>query len=77
MKEIVGLVGVLLVAQGVGGVVNRLAGDGPSWFLVNHVEFLRGYEIPAGVVLAVLGLVLAGTATVSGRGGRKEEEGHE
>lgn len=61
MKVILDLVGWLLVAQGVGGVVNTLLG----WWrwahdllLVNILPFLHGREIFASIVIGVLGLVL-------------------
>ncbi|EIE97789.1 hypothetical protein [Saccharomonospora glauca] len=50
--------GVLLGIQGIGGTVNNILGDGPSWFLLNHVDALEGYRLPLHVVMAVLGVLL-------------------
>lgn len=54
------VVGILLIVQGVGGFINNWVGGSPSWFLVNHLPMLDGFEMPASVVLAVVGVVLAG-----------------
>lgn len=35
------IIGVLFAAQGIGGIVNYIVGDGPSWFLVNHIAALE------------------------------------
>ncbi|GAA3445624.1 hypothetical protein [Planomonospora venezuelensis] len=61
MKELLKLLGVLLLLQGWGTVVNTVLG----WWrwahdllLVNHIGFLDGYEVFAGVVLGLIGLFL-------------------
>ncbi|MGV9773950.1 hypothetical protein [Streptosporangium sp. NPDC003464] len=67
MKGSLELAGAVCLIQGVGGAANSLLG----WWrwahdllLVNHLGFLRGYEIFACIVLGVLGLALwaAGSA---------------
>ncbi|MEU8143888.1 hypothetical protein [Nonomuraea sp. NPDC048901] len=70
MKVILYLLGWLLVAQGVGGVVNTLLG----WWrwardllLVNILPFLHGREIFAAIVIGVLGLVLLSASASMGK----------
>ncbi|MFC4002601.1 hypothetical protein ACFS2C_03805 [Prauserella oleivorans] len=50
------IIGILLIAQGLGGTINNIAGDGPSWFLLNHIDALEGARLPLHVVMALLGL---------------------
>ncbi|ANN18847.1 hypothetical protein SD37_26625 [Amycolatopsis orientalis] len=55
------LIGILFVVQGIGGLINNLQADsGKSWFLVNHIEALNGFEIPISIALIVVGGLLAG-----------------
>jgi H+/Cl- antiporter ClcA len=61
------VLGIIMVVQGVGGAVNDVAGGQPGWFLVNHLPFLDGWELPASIVLAVVGGALA----VAGKRPRK------
>lgn len=58
MKEILRGVSFLLLIQGVGGLINRLAGGGPSWFIVNYIDALQGYEWIACVMFVILGAVV-------------------
>ncbi|MBU5443361.1 hypothetical protein [Paenibacillus sp. MSJ-34] len=58
MKEITSGASLLLLLQGVGGIINRLAGGGPSWFLVNYIDALQGYEIIASIILVILGAII-------------------
>ncbi|SFQ60972.1 Myxococcales GC_trans_RRR domain-containing protein [Amycolatopsis arida] len=52
--------GILLVIQGVGGFVNRVAESSSySWFVQLHL-LPASLHIPASVVMAVVGLLLAG-----------------
>ncbi|WP_243659178.1 hypothetical protein [Tamaricihabitans halophyticus] len=44
--------------QGGGGALNNLIGEGRSWFLVNYLDFLSGYELFASIVLGVLGVAI-------------------
>jgi H+/Cl- antiporter ClcA len=53
------VLGIIMVVQGVGGAINNVVGGQPSWFLVNHLPFLDGWELPASIVLAVVGGALA------------------
>ncbi|MFC4947462.1 hypothetical protein [Pseudonocardia sp. GCM10023141] len=53
------VLGILMIVQGVGGFINNWIGGSPSWFLVNYVPFLDGWEMPASAVLAVVGAVVA------------------
>ncbi|PXY28473.1 hypothetical protein [Prauserella muralis] len=53
------LLGILLTVQGVGGFVNRVAGgESKSWFVQLHV-LPESLHIPASIVLALVGGVLA------------------
>ena len=46
MKEIASGASLLLLIQGVGGIINRLAGGGPSWFLVKlHRGYCKGMKL--------------------------------
>ena len=68
MKEIISGVSLLLFIQGIGGIINRLAGGGPSWFIVNYVEALQRYEIIANLALVILGaLIGAGSFKIKGK----------
>lgn len=58
MKEILQGVSLLLLIQGVGGIINRLAGGGPSWFIVNYIDVLQGYEWIACIVIVILGAAI-------------------
>ncbi|EHB63157.1 MULTISPECIES: hypothetical protein [Paenibacillus] len=58
MKEIASGASLLLLLQGVGGIINRLAGGGPGWFLVNYIDALQGYEIIASIILVILGAII-------------------
>lgn len=53
------ILGILMVVQGVGGFINNWIGGSNSWFLVNYVPFLNGWEMPVSAVLALAGLVVA------------------
>lgn len=55
MKEIRSGISLLFLIQGVGGIINRLAGAGKSWFIVNYIEALQGWEIVANIVLIIIG----------------------
>lgn len=63
------LIGILLVVQGGGGLLNRLLGaDSPSWFVQLHV-LPPSLHVAASVVM-----VLAGAAVlVAGRGRKRAE----
>jgi hypothetical protein len=56
---VIELIGILLVAQGGGGLINRLAGSAnPSWFVQLHV-------LPASLhILASIVLLLAGAVVL-------------
>jgi hypothetical protein len=50
--------GILLVVQGVGGFINRVAGsESESWFLQLHL-LPAGLHLPVSVAMAVVGGVL-------------------
>ncbi|WP_216205674.1 hypothetical protein [Amycolatopsis aidingensis] len=52
------VLGILLIVQGVGGFINRVAESGSrSWFVQLHL-LPPVLHIPASVVMAVLGVAL-------------------
>ncbi|WP_020671863.1 hypothetical protein [Amycolatopsis nigrescens] len=64
-------IGILLMVQGVGGFINRVAQSGSkSWFVQLHV-LPDSLHIAASVVLALTGLVLV----VVSSGKRKSNSG--
>ncbi|WEV26162.1 hypothetical protein OYE22_13845 [Streptomyces sp. 71268] len=66
MREIVGIVGIVVAIQGTLGVVGRVVGEKP-WGVLQ-----QWFDIPSGgyVALVVVGLVLAAWGE-SGRASRK------
>ncbi|WP_084956908.1 hypothetical protein [Thermoactinospora rubra] len=62
MRIFLWLAALLCLVQGVGAVVDNVWGEGGSWFLVNRLPFLEGYEVYAGIVVGVLGLALGALA---------------
>ncbi|WP_223167306.1 hypothetical protein [Nonomuraea sp. SYSU D8015] len=70
MKEVLKVLGWLLLLQGVGGLVNGLLGWwrwAENLIVVNHLAFLDGYEVFASIVTGVLGFVLLAVAESVGR----------
>jgi hypothetical protein len=68
MKVFLALFGVMCVVQGVGGVLGELlGGEWRSWFLLNHIGFLHGYQTFAGLATCVLGIALCAAAHAAGR----------
>ena len=69
MRKLFELLGVLMVIQGAGGIIDQLGGR--LWyglFAINWSGWFTGYEIFANGILAVLGmaLIVAVTRGVSG-----------
>ncbi|MFC5147755.1 hypothetical protein [Streptomyces aureoversilis] len=58
MKKLLEGIGVILVLQGLGGVVHGLTGWFHYWVVVRYLGFLDGYEMYASIVLAVIGTAL-------------------
>lgn len=55
------IIGILFAVQGIGGLINNLQdGSGKSWFLVNYIDALNGFEIPISIALIVIGGLLVG-----------------
>ncbi|WP_270577966.1 hypothetical protein NST61_19095 [Caldifermentibacillus hisashii] len=68
MKEITSGLSLLLLIQGIGGIINRLTNGGQSWFIVNYVEALQGYEMIASIVLVILGAIIGvGSLQIKGK----------
>lgn len=62
MKQVLEVLGVLFLVQGVAALVHELTGRLRGWGIVRRIGFLDGYEIYAGVTLIVLALALFGVA---------------
>ncbi|MGW6025528.1 hypothetical protein [Streptomyces sp. NPDC055099] len=62
MKQVLEVLGVLLLIQGVAALVHGLTGRLRGWGFVRRIGFLDGYEIYAGVALIVLALALFAVA---------------
>ncbi|WP_283137224.1 hypothetical protein [Rhizohabitans arisaemae] len=73
MKGLLQLLTTLILIQAVGGLVNNLAGGSKSWWLVNHLTFLDGYEIYASIALGALGVALLLAVESRSRGKAKED----
>lgn len=58
MKKVVSGISLLLFIQGIGGFINRLTNGASSWFLVNYIDALNGYEIIANIGLIILGAIV-------------------
>ncbi|HEX4251857.1 MAG TPA: hypothetical protein VH008_28625 [Pseudonocardia sp.] len=66
MRKVWEAVGVLMVLQGAGGIVDHLGGS--LWlglFVVNRSGLFHGYEIFVNCILATLGVVLIALVTRS------------
>lgn len=59
MKEIISGLSLLLIIQGVGGLINHLTNGGKSWFLVNYIDAFQGLEIVLDIVFIVVGGIIA------------------
>lgn len=62
MKNLLGFVSFVLIAQGVGGIVHHFSGWFEKWGLVHRIGFLDGYELFAACTLIVLGLAVGGAS---------------
>ncbi|GAA0944483.1 hypothetical protein [Pseudonocardia zijingensis] len=79
MRSALQLIGVVLLAAGVSGSIDRLLGHQPIFgflnvvnrFVVPRVDGLAGYELYANLSVAVLGLVLLASAGVAARSGQE------
>ncbi|WP_077318130.1 hypothetical protein [Virgibacillus proomii] len=58
MKEIISGISLLLLIQGVGGLLNHLTNGGKSWFLVNYIDMFQGWEIAIDILLIAIGGVI-------------------
>ncbi|ATL31637.1 hypothetical protein [Streptomyces formicae] len=68
MRQVLEVLGVLLLIQGAAGLIHELTGALDGWGVVQRLGFLDGYEIYASVTLLVLALALF--AAVESRGSR-------
>lgn len=53
---------MILLIQGVAAVVHELTGWLAGWGFVQHLGFLHGYELYAGIALVVLAVALFAAA---------------
>ncbi|MFC5466199.1 hypothetical protein [Lederbergia graminis] len=58
MKDIISGLSLLLLIQGVGGLINHLTNGGKSWYLVNYIDLFQGWEIGMDIILIVLGGII-------------------
>ncbi|RSN56750.1 hypothetical protein [Actinomadura sp. WAC 06369] len=56
--------GLVLLVQGGGGLINNLFADSKSWFLLNHLDMPAGARLAGHAVMLAVGLLL-----VARRGG--------
>lgn len=63
MRKFVGTAGFLIMVSGVAGLIYHFT-DG--WFkffnFVRFIDFLKGYEVIANIVLIVIGFVIAASS---------------
>ena len=58
MKDIMKGLSLLLLIQGIGGLINHLTNGSKSWFLVNYIEAFQGLEILFDIIFIILGIVV-------------------
>ncbi|MEU5422159.1 hypothetical protein ACFY1P_13025 [Streptomyces sp. NPDC001407] len=67
MKKLLEGVGATLLIAGISTIVHECTGWFRLWGVVRYIGFLKGYEIYAGILLAVLGVaVLIASDAVKG-----------
>ncbi|QKW10086.1 hypothetical protein HUT18_30370 [Streptomyces sp. NA04227] len=62
MKKILEGLGLLMLAQGAGGLVHELFGWLDGWGFVQRIGFLDGYELYASLTLVALSVALFAAA---------------
>jgi hypothetical protein len=75
MRSALRFVGVVLVAAGVSGTIDRLLGHQPIFgflnvvnrFVIPRVDALAGYELYANLTIAVLGVVVFAASGIARR----------
>ncbi len=76
MRTLLQFAGVVLLAVGVSGTIDRLLGHQPIFgflnvvnrFLIPRVDGLAGYELFANLSVAVLGVVVLASSGMARRG---------
>ncbi|MFG3282194.1 hypothetical protein [Streptomyces sp. NPDC048111] len=58
MRKFLEVAGLLLLLQGIGGLLHQWTGWFKLWALVHRVDALQGHEVFASIVLAVTGAAL-------------------
>lgn len=58
MKVIISGLSLLLLIQGVGGLINHLTNGAKSWFLVNYIEMFQGWEMVMDIVFIIVGGII-------------------
>jgi hypothetical protein len=57
-RDVLETIGIVLIVQGVGGLINRLAESGSKgWWLQLHV-LPDGLHVPASVAMGIVGVLL-------------------
>ncbi|MDQ8705515.1 hypothetical protein RCO28_23890 [Streptomyces sp. LHD-70] len=69
MKKGLEFLGLLLLLQGAFAIVRELTDWPLAWGVIQHLDFLRGYELYAGIALVVLSVAVFAAAESSGKGG--------
>ncbi|QEU90826.1 hypothetical protein [Streptomyces kanamyceticus] len=62
MRQVLEVLGVLLLIQGAAGLIHELTGSLDGWGVVQRLGLLDGYEIYASVTLLVLAVALFAAA---------------
>ncbi|EPH42641.1 hypothetical protein ABT390_23260 [Streptomyces aurantiacus] len=62
MKQLLEFLGLVLLLQGVAGLVHELTGWMRGWGVVQHLPFADGYELYLSIALVVLAFALFAAA---------------
>jgi hypothetical protein len=73
--RILELLALLLLAEGIIGLVNEATGYFPTTVAVNYLEFLDGYQLYVHVVLGVVGGAVLLALSAQARRGESDAEG--
>ncbi|MDI3385194.1 hypothetical protein QIS99_03020 [Streptomyces sp. B-S-A8] len=68
MKKGLEFLGLILLIQGAFAIVRELTDWQLTWGIVQHLDFLHGYELYAGIALVVLSVAVFAAAE-SSKGG--------
>ncbi|MFD9910491.1 hypothetical protein [Streptomyces sp. NPDC059063] len=71
MKQLLEGVGLILLIQGVAGLVHDLTGWLRGWGVVQHLGFADGYELYLSIALIVLAFALFAVAEGRAKSGQQ------